>query len=87
MTIYEVSSKKKRKSLPEPEQDNLSFNCKEFLSCAFSPATEKQHLVTLSGEDDWCIIVWQWDQFKMLSRLDLNVVDPTEIGMFQVSMN
>ena len=33
------------------------------------------------------MIVWQWDQFKMLSRLDLNVVSPNETNIFQVSMN
>ena len=71
VTIYEVTSMKKRKTLPEPEYDHLSFACKEFLSCAFSPATEKQHLVTLCGKEDWCVLVWQWDQFKILSRIDL----------------
>ena len=86
VTIYEVVSKKKRKTLPEPEMENLSFNCKEFLSCAFTPETEKQHLITLSGEDDWCIIIWQWDQLKMLARMDLNLVNPpTEMETFSMS--
>ena len=61
VTIYEIANRKKRKTLPEPEMDNLNIECKEFLSCAFSPTLEKQHLVTLSGEGDWCAILWQWD--------------------------
>ena len=86
VTIYEVISKKKRKTLPEPEMDNLSFEGKEFLSCAFSPETEKQHLITLSGEPDWCIIVWQWDQLKMLARTPLSFTSPpTELGVFMLS--
>ena len=66
--------------------DNLSFEGKEFLSCAFSPETEKQHLITLSGEPDWCIIVWQWDQLKMLARTPLSFTSPpTELGVFMLS--
>lgn len=86
VTIFEVISKKKRKTLPEPEIENLSFECQEFLSCAFAPETEKQHLITLSGEPDWCIIVWQWDQLKMLAKCNLNIVGaPTELGVFMLS--
>ena len=87
VTIYEIHSKKKRKTLPEPEMENLQIECKEFLSCAFSPTTERQHLITLVGENDWCAILWQWDQFKMLAKIDLNVVDPHyEISTFQISL-
>lgn len=41
VTIYEVLAKKKRKTLPEPDMENLSIDCREFLGCAFSPSTEK----------------------------------------------
>ena len=40
VTVYEIVSRKKRKTLPEPEMD-VSIQCKEFLGCAFSPTTEK----------------------------------------------
>ena len=70
--------------------ENLSIECREFLSCAFSPTTEKQHLVTLSGEGDWCAILWQWEQLKMLAKIDLSVVEPIEAEealTFQVTLN
>jgi len=86
VTIYEIANRKKRKTLPEPEMENLTIKCKEFLGCAFSTTTEKQHLVTLSGEGDWCAILWQWDQFKMLAKIDLNVIDPVESLTFQISL-
>ena len=86
VTVYELANRKKRKTLPEPEMENLSIECREFLGCAFSPTTEKQHMVTLSGEGDWCAILWQWDQFKMLAKVDLNVVDPVEPETFQISL-
>ena len=89
VTIWEIQGKRKKKTLPEPEMENLPIQCKEFLSCAFSPTLEKQHLVTLSGEDDWCVILWQWDQLKMLAKVDLNIVEPNleELKTFQVSLH
>ena len=67
--------------------DNLQFKCNEFLGSAFSPTNEKQHLVTLSGEGDWCVILWQWEAFKMLAKIDLNVApEPAETKLFQISM-
>ena len=80
VTIYEIQSKRKKKTLPEPEMDNLSIQCNEFLSCAFSPTQEKQPLVTLSGEGDWCAILWQWDQLKILAKVQLGKMgDPATI--------
>ena len=87
VTVYEVLAKKKRKTLPEPDMENLSIECREFLGCAFSPTTEQSHLITLSGEPDWQAILWQWDQFKMLAKIDLNIVDPVETSTFQISLN
>ena len=66
--------------------DNISIQCKEFLGCAFSSNSEAQHLVTLSGEGDWCAIVWLWEQKKMLAKVDILVSDPHDIEMFQISM-
>lgn len=43
-------------------------------------------MVTLSGEGDWCAILWQWDSFKMLAKVDLNVVDPLDTSAFQISL-
>ena len=83
VTVYEIAQRKKRKTLPEPEMDNLQFKCNEFLGSAFSPTNEKQHLVTLSGEGDWCVILWQWEAFKMLAKIDLNVApEPMETKLF-----
>ena len=42
--------------------------------------------MTLSGEGDWCVVLWQWDQFKMLAKFDLGLVDPPEPLTFQVSL-
>jgi len=86
VTIFDVPTRQRKKTLPEFEMENLPFECKEFLSCAFSPVDEKHNLVTLCGEGDWCVIMWQWDTFKMLSKFDLNVVSPSETKTFQISM-
>ena len=41
VTVYELANRKKRKTLPEPDMENLQLECNEFLGCAFSPTTEK----------------------------------------------
>ena len=79
VSIYSVMSRKKKRTLPEPGMENFNLVCKEFLSCDFSKTTEEQHLVTLSGEGDWCAILWQWpEQLKMLAKVDLNIVEPED---------
>jgi len=71
--------------LPEPDLQSVDLQCKEFLSCAFSPVNESQQLVTVSGEGDWCAILWQWEQMKMLAKIDFSVIDPVETRTFQIS--
>ena len=41
VTVYDIANRKKRKTLPELETENLQIQCKEFLSCAFSPTNDK----------------------------------------------
>ncbi len=72
--------------LPDPEVENSVIECKEFLASAFSSNNENQYLVTLSGEGDWCIILWSWDQKKMKAKIDISVIDPIEPEIFQISM-
>ena len=62
-----------------------NFQCNEFLGCAFCPSNEKS-IVTLSGEGDWCVILWNWESFKILARINLNVMDPLDTKTFQISM-
>jgi len=62
--------------IPTQEQEDVGFTAREFLSAAFSPKNDRQHLITLCGEPDYCLILWQWDQFKILARINLNVPEP-----------
>ena len=57
------------------------------LSCAFSPTQGEQYLITLVGEGDWCVILWQWDAMKMLAKIDLNIYSVHEEIPFQISLN
>ena len=46
--------------------------------------------MTLSGEGDWCAILWQWDQLKMLAKVDIRVAgDPATVqpSSFQISLH
>ncbi len=42
-------------------------------------------MVTLCGEPDWCILLWQHDMFKILARIDLGFNDPMAGSTFQMS--
>jgi len=85
VTIFD--SLRKKRTIPDPEAEtNHNINTREFLGATFSPINEKEHLITLSGDPDWEIILWKWDTFKLLGRISLNVTcaDPNP-GQFQVS--
>ena len=63
----------------------MSYTSKEFVSVAFCPKDDKRHMVTLCGEPDWCVLLWQHDMFKILARIDLGFNDPTIGHTFQMS--
>jgi hypothetical protein len=84
--IYEITAHKQRKILPEADQE-AEFKCKEFLDVAFDPKSERNRLITLCGDPDWCLILWRWDDYKILARINLNIEDPTLEGTFQLSFN
>jgi hypothetical protein len=83
VTIYNLQTRKRQKVIPEIDQE-VDYKTKEFLGVAFCPKDEKRHIVTLCGEPDWCIILWQHDIFKMLAKINLNIVDPIA-NTFQIS--
>jgi len=49
---------------------------------AFDPKSERNRLITLCGDPDWCLILWRWDDFKILARISLNIVNPEAEGTF-----
>ena len=75
ITIFD--NLRKKRTIPEPDSDvDMGITSREFLCAAFSPKNEKEHLITLSGEPDWEIILWKWDTFKLLARVPLHVTAP-----------
>ena len=86
--IVETANERQKAVFPDADMENLAIECKEFLACAFSSNTEGQHLVTLCGDGDWCAILWQWEQKKMLAKVDISVINPAELdlNLFQISL-
>ena len=70
VTIHDFTSPKVKK-LPEIDYDHTFYTAQDFLSCCFSPKNPKQNLMTLCGTPDWCLLFWQWDQFKVLFKLEI----------------
>lgn len=85
VTIFD--NLRKKRTIPDPDSElDMGITAREFLDAAFSPKNEKEHLITLSGDPDWEIILWKWDTFKLLARIPLHVtVDPNPL-VFQCSI-
>ena len=65
-TVYEIQHQKVRRSLLKGDQESTGlYQSKEFVSVCFSPKNEKHHLLTLSGEPDFALILWKWDSSKI----------------------
>jgi hypothetical protein len=45
------------------------------MSACFSTKQDNQHLITLCGEPDWCLIFWNWDGGKILFKVDIGAPD------------
>lgn len=91
-TIYEIQHQKVRRSLLKGDTESTAqYQSKEFVAVTFSPKNEKHHLLTLTGEPDWAVILWKWDSSKIQAMMSLKFTTPqTAIPMqlpFQVSFN
>jgi hypothetical protein len=87
-TIYEIQHQKVRRSLLKGDQEGTAFyQSKEFLSVSFSAKNEKHHLLTLTGEPDYQLILWKWDQSKIQAQISIGFSNPQATPSFQCSFN
>ena len=74
-TIYDIPSRKLKAQIPGTKIDSLEYRSKTFLSAHFDPKTERNKILTLHSEPDWCITLWRWDEnLKVLLKVDLGLV-------------
>ena len=76
MKIYDIVERKQKKMIPELDVE-VDYTAKEFLSCAFCPKNERAHILTLTGEPDWQLQLWDIDLFKVVQSVNLHVTDLT----------
>jgi len=43
------------------------------LSAAFSHKDESKYIVTLTGQPDWLLILWDWDKLKILTKINIGI--------------
>ena len=74
-TIFDIHSQKKKKTLPDQDVACNDYESKEFLSCAFSTKKELEGniLITLTGEPDWMLMLWDWEKQKVLSKVNIGI--------------
>ena len=73
--------------MPDTEQDCNDYQSREFVSCAFSPKNEKQHVITLTGEPDWLLLFWQWDKNKIIASINIGLTGSVPCNHFKCSFN
>lgn len=57
-----MANQKKKKTLPEAENQVVEYESREFLSVDFSYKAEKTNLITLTGEPDYQLLFWDWSK-------------------------
>jgi len=45
----------------------------EFLSVAFNPKHENKGLVTLCGQPDWFVLLWDWDKIQVTAKVNIDL--------------
>jgi WD40 repeat protein len=83
VTVYDLVTTKKRKTLTYPEID-----AQEFVSIAFS--SENKFLITQgglspSGKHDWTLVYWSWEKARVMASQ--KVSNPSENSIHEVSIN
>lgn len=60
VSVYDVNTYKKRKTLSYPESQT-----QEFSSLAFSP--DSKYLIAQGGRPDWTLVYWGWEKSKLMA--------------------
>lgn len=87
-SIWDVQNPKKKKQLPEQIQDSNAYDSQEFIASAFSPKEERM-IVTLTGEPDWQVFLWNWEREKLVAKTSIGCSGTIDrsICNFQISYN
>lgn len=75
ITIYEIINSKKRAVLPDDDKQKEAYQSQEFVAAAFNPKLENQ-IVTLCGQPDWTVLLWDWEKLKLLCKVSLGLKGP-----------
>jgi len=71
--MYDINSRKKKGQIPDTKIESSNYQCKTFLSAQFDPKSERNKILTLHSEPDWCITLWRWDEVKVILKIDLGI--------------
>lgn len=69
-TIFNLTSRMKVRVIPEVEHE-ADFKSNVFYGAAFCPKDPARYIVTLCGEPDWVVHLWQHDIFKPHCRIEI----------------
>ena len=76
--VFDLHTMKRKKHLTTSE-----IMSTEFVSMAFHPFHEHKTLITMGGEPDWMLVLWNWDRAKVVA---VTKVSSTSV-VRQVSFN
>uniref|UniRef100_A0A3Q0KGU0 WD-repeat protein, putative n=1 Tax=Schistosoma mansoni TaxID=6183 RepID=A0A3Q0KGU0_SCHMA len=69
VTVYDVHTLRKKKSLHAPD-----IHSNEFVSLAFSP--DSKYLAVQSGSPEWILTYWSWEKPKQLASVKTSTSNP-----------
>lgn len=78
VTIYEIISSKHIKTLPEGDNERKTYKSREFVCSAFSHI-KQDLIITLCGEPDWQIILWDWNMQKVIRTIAVGLSIPSSL--------
>lgn len=60
-------------TLPDQDIETDDYEAKEFLSASFPTKNENTQMVTLTGAPDWMVLLWDLDNIKVLSKINIGL--------------
>jgi WD40 repeat protein len=72
-TVYDINSQKQKRILPDPDEGTDAYVSQEFLSVCFQPKSEGSQLITLSGQPDWMLLLWDWKNAKVITKINIGI--------------
>jgi hypothetical protein len=71
--IYDIHTQKLKQTLPDQDIETDDYEAMDFLSASFPVKNENTQMITLTGAPDWMVLLWDIDNIKVLSKINIGL--------------